>query len=103
MWYHQGKAIWQAKTKGIILNLTKYESDLAERVYSLFSDYEWLLAYYHERPLQIGKLTFLEISQLRDMFVDPINSDLLDILDFSDFSSEVETSSEGYQDVTPRL
>src|SRR4051794_20861183 len=59
MRYHQGKAVREAKIQGITLNLTKYESDLTERVYGLFLDYEWLLAYYHERPLQIEKLTFL--------------------------------------------
>jgi hypothetical protein len=105
MRYHQGRAIAKSKQDSTSyqdsLGLTKYEIDLAERVYNLFFGYEWLMPYYFGKVLQIGKLPFSDIGLLREMLSDPINGELGELLDFSgvDFSFVDEASSEGYQDV----
>ena len=99
--YHQGRAFIMKKD----IPATKYEKDLSERVYTLFLGNEWILGYYYGKPIEVGKLTYVEIAQLKEMMSDPINGELGELLDFTgiELRSGVEPSSEGYQDVTPDL
>lgn len=95
MRYHQGRVLWLARQQNIDLGFSKHELQLVDRVFALFLSYEWLLPYFYGKTIQVGKLTFYEISKLRDFL-----AELIQDYDLFNNSFEGETSSGGYQDVT---
>src|ERR1700677_2726872 len=71
--FHQGRACYlRRRSQRQEIPLSKFEKDIADRTYALFLGYEWILAGYYGKTIDIAKLTFAEIAQIRKMIEEEI-------------------------------
>ena len=52
--------------------LSKHEEAIADKTYALFLGYEWVLARFYGKTINIAKLTFAEIAQIRQVIENEI-------------------------------
>src|SRR6201985_3888605 len=91
--FHQGQVRTLYRQKGSYEStLTKFEKDIADKTYALFLGYEWLLDGFYGHTRDIVKLTYHDITQIRNSISENIQRLFKSLRD--------ETSSVDTPDVT---
>src|ERR1700742_4569881 len=73
--FHQGRACYlRRRLQKQEMPLSKFEKDIADRTYALFLRYEWILSRFYGKTIDIIKLTYVEIAQIRQAIENEITT-----------------------------